>query len=121
MDGGPRWCFCVEYLEGGSPSGGSFGSAKSKRVDYREVLSETDFAVYARLRDVRKELASSEAVPVYTICTNEQLAAMATRRPETLSAFREIDGLGQAKTEKYGRAFLDCLQSFKGKEPSDDA
>ncbi|MCD6326071.1 HRDC domain-containing protein, partial [bacterium] len=87
VDRAPRWCFCVEYLEGVRSSG------RSKRIDYKEVLSEKDFAVFARLRDARKALGEAEAVPVYAVCTNEQLAAMATRRPKSLSALKEIDGL----------------------------
>ena len=110
VDGAPRWCFCVEYLEG-APALGRAGtpSGRSKRVDYKEVLSEADFAVYARLRDVRKELAASEAVPVYTVCTNEQLASLATQRPASLAELKEIDGLGEAKAAKYGQALLDAL------------
>lgn len=107
IDGAPRWCFCVEYLEGGA-SGGNAGrsSGRSKRVDYKEVLSEEDFAVYARLRDVRKELAAKEAVPVYAVCTNEQLARMAQTRPDCLVSLKEIEGFGEAKASKYGEALL---------------
>jgi superfamily II DNA helicase RecQ len=110
IDGTPRWCFCVEYLEDGvAPGRSARGAGRSKRVDYKEVLSEEDFAVYARLRDIRKELAASEAVPVYAVCTNEQLAAVATNRPDSLTALKEIDGLGEAKAAKYGEALLDGM------------
>jgi superfamily II DNA helicase RecQ len=34
-----------------------------RRTDYREVLSEPDFAVFARLRILRKQVAEAEAVP----------------------------------------------------------
>lgn len=106
IDGMPRWCFCVEYLDG-TPA--DKRGRSGKRIDYKEVLSEADFAVYARLRDTRKELAAAEAIPVYTVCTNEQLAAMATGRPESLSGLKEIDGFGEAKTAKYGQALLAAL------------
>ena len=106
----PRWCFCVEYLEGApGPSRGRGGRRGAERVDYKEVLSEEDFAVFARLRDRRKELAMTEAIPVYAVCTNEQLAAMATGRPASLSDLRKIEGLGEAKAGKYGEALLAAL------------
>jgi len=38
---------------------------------YREVLSPEDFALFVKLRDWRKQAAEKEAVPVYTIFTNE--------------------------------------------------
>ncbi|MFV1968350.1 MAG: HRDC domain-containing protein [Pirellulaceae bacterium] len=73
------WCFCIEYLHG-AIAGGDKGKGRS-RVDYKEVLSEEDFALFARLRDLRKQLAAAEAIPVYAVCTNEQLAEMAKQRP----------------------------------------
>ncbi len=103
----PRWCFCMEYLDGGG-SGSSKGKGKP-RVDYKEVLSEEDFAVFARLRDVRKELAAAEAVPVYAVCTNEQLAEMAKGRAASLTDLKKIDGFGDAKADKYGEALLVAL------------
>lgn len=39
-------------------------------MDYKEILSEDDFAVFVRLRDARKELAGKEAIPV-TVCCND--------------------------------------------------
>ncbi|MBL8392584.1 MAG: hypothetical protein JNN21_12050 [Candidatus Accumulibacter sp.] len=50
------WLFCLTTVEG---EGGerSSGAARRGRIDYREVLSETDFAVYADLRELRKTMA----------------------------------------------------------------
>lgn len=107
VDGVLRWCFCVEYLDGAKGSGGK-PSGRTERIDYKEVLPPEDFALFARLRDARKELASVEAIPVYTVCTNEQLAEMATKRPGTLAALKEIEGLGEAKVAKYGQRLLDA-------------
>ena len=45
----------------------------SKKVDYKEILSEEDFIFYSKLRELRKELTNNEALPVYTFFTNEQL------------------------------------------------
>src|ERR1700678_2568203 len=73
---GPRsaWAICVGYLD----RGGRLASEQTqgKRVDYREILSEPDFAVYAKLRSLRKLMAENEGLPAYTLFTNEQLAAM---------------------------------------------
>ena len=102
------WCFCIEYLEGTSSSPGK--SRGKPRVDYKEVLSEDDFAIFARMRDTRKQLADKEAVPAYAVCTNEQLAEMVKTKAATLADLKKIDGLGDAKAEKYGAALLEALE-----------
>jgi superfamily II DNA helicase RecQ len=101
------WCFCVEYLLNSPlPEGKGGGRA---RVDYKEILSADDFAVFVRLRDARKELAAKEAIPVYAVCTNEQLAEMAKGRASSITELKKIDGFGDAKTDKYGEAFLAAI------------
>ncbi len=102
------WSICVCYTEG-ADSVRSALSGKRDRVDYKEVLSESDFAVYAELRSLRKSIAEQEGVPAYALFTNEQLAAMVTARATTLSALGEIEGVGKARLEKYGALFLPLL------------
>src|SRR4051794_14851410 len=79
-------------------------------VDYRERLKPEDFAVFARLRDLRKEIAQAEAVPVYTVFTNEQLAQMVQMRATTRAALEQIAGVGDARIEKYGARVLEFLR-----------
>ena len=78
------WALCVEYLPGVA---GATAAAfdKKGRIDYREVLPPEDFLVFVKLRDLRKQMAQAEAVPVYTIFTNDQLAEMVRRRLHTLA------------------------------------
>ncbi len=63
------WAFAIEYLSGESTT------PKPKRpkaaIDYKEILSPEDFAVYAKLRDWRKETALREGVPPYVIFTGQ--------------------------------------------------
>ena len=96
------WSFCVGYQEGAekTPPG------NKGRIDYREVLNETDFALFARLRTLRKALAEREGLPAYALFTNEQLAEMVRQRVASLAALQAIDGIGETKTQKYGEAFL---------------
>ena len=101
------WCFCIEYLLGSPPEMKAGGRA---RVDYKELLSAEDFAVFVRLRDARKQLAGKEAIPVYAVCTNEQLAEMAKARAATLADLKKINGLGDVKAEKYGETFLATIR-----------
>jgi len=108
---GPRsaWAICVGYLDRGARPAPEQG--QGKRVDYREILSETDFAVYAKLRSLRKLMAEKDGLPAYTFFTNEQLAAMVQQRATSLKALEEIPGVGAARVKKYGAAFLDVLKA----------
>jgi superfamily II DNA helicase RecQ len=116
------WSFCVDYLErgAGGVQTGKGGGARGK-VDYREVLSPEDFAVFARLRQMRKEISQAEAVPVYTVFTNEQLAQMVQTRATTKAALEGIAGVGDARIEKYGARFLDFLCKQWSEAATDEA
>ena len=56
------WSVCVSYIEGDGRPG---PEKRQKRVDYREVLPAEEFAIFSKLRQLRKELAEQEGVPVY--------------------------------------------------------
>ena len=105
---GSFWAFCVEYLDGSLGVEKGRGNAGPK-IDYKEVLNEADFAVFARLRDLRKAISEKEAIPAYSIFTNEQLAAMVTGKVDSLADLGTIPGVGAARLEKYGAAFLASL------------
>ena len=103
---GSAWAFCVTYIRSSSRPD---AVGKRGKVDYREVLSEQDFAVFARLRALRKTLADREGVPAYALFTNEQLAEMVQRRVRTADALSEIAGVGASRVEKHGEDFLAIL------------
>lgn len=101
------WAVCITYLEGASPS--ISPQKKRSSIDYREVLKEEEFAIYAELRELRKSLAETEAVPVYAIFSNAQLAEMVTKKVVSLAAMKQINGIGKAKLDLYANAFLNVL------------
>jgi superfamily II DNA helicase RecQ len=103
------WAIVVEYVTGGKKDERRSEFAKRK-IDYKEELSSEDFTVFAKLRDWRKETATREAVQLYNIFMNEQLAAMVEKKVTTKAALMEIEGVGSAKVEKYGDAVLEILR-----------
>ncbi len=106
------WCFCVDYLDNALPeahSGFSRGFSTRAKIDYKDVLTPEQFTVFARLRDLRKEIAQAEAIPVYTIFTNEQLAQMVQQKAVTRAALEKVAGVGDARVEKYGPRILEVL------------
>jgi len=67
------WHFCVAWESGADVMDRS-SSRGAARIDYKEVLDAPTFALFADLRELRKDLSSKERVPAYAVFTNEQLA-----------------------------------------------
>jgi ribonuclease D len=112
-------CVTVEYL---SDRGTGENTAGGKsRTDYKEVLSPENFALYAKLREWRKEVSSKEAIPAYAVFTNEQLAKIAEKRAASKSKLQKIEGIGEARIEKYGEAVIKIVQEFNsGTQKTED-
>jgi len=66
--------------------------------------------------EVRKKLAEENGLPVYAVCTNEQLAEIAKRKPKNMTECMQIDGIGQGKAEKYVPALLECINNEKSSD-----
>jgi ATP-dependent DNA helicase RecQ len=66
-------------------------------------------ALFERLRSLRKEMADRQGVPAYIVFSDKVLREMASRRPGTPTELLDVPGVGPAKLERYGRAFLDAL------------
>jgi superfamily II DNA helicase RecQ len=54
-------------------------------------------------------VAEKEGVPVYVVFTNEQLAEMVKKKVSSKAALKEIEGVGEARVEKYGDAVLERM------------
>lgn len=104
------WAICVAYTDAPGPSAPE-SPGKKGRLDYREILSPEDFQLFARLRDLRKQLADRDAVPPYAVFTNEQLAEIARMRAHTAADLGRIEGIGPSRIEKYGEAVLEVLRN----------
>lgn len=103
------WSFCVDFMVQEASGPHSKHRAKPRGKDYKELLSPKDFAIYARLRELRKDIAQAEAVPTYTVFTNEQLAQMVLVKVRSKADLARIDGVGEARLEKYAARFLELL------------
>jgi superfamily II DNA helicase RecQ len=86
------WAVCITYQV---QSEDQASPARKGKIDYREVLSADDFAVFAQLRILRKSIAEQQGVPVYALFSNEHLAEMVRRRVGSISALAEIEGIAR--------------------------
>ena len=107
-NGSAFWSFCVKYLDdvvGVSPNERS----ERVKIDYRDVLDETTFKRFSKLREIRKQLAQDDAVPAYAVFTDEELSNIAKLPELSLSKIRSIKGIGHKKVEKYGQLILNGM------------
>lgn len=98
----PAWCFLIEYIQDGN-------SSKTSKIDYMKVLSQEDFSVFSKLREIRKKIATEEQIPAYAVFTDEQLAQIVKTKPDSIQKLQLISGIGQSRAEKYGRQFIELL------------
>jgi ATP-dependent DNA helicase RecQ len=65
---------------------------------------------FQRLRTLRKRLADERGVPAYIVFSDQALWDMIDRRPTTRSEMLDVSGVGPAKLDQYGDAFLEALR-----------
>jgi ATP-dependent DNA helicase RecQ len=86
-----------------------------KAADVRRQLStavqlpEPAMTIFNALRDERLRIAKQQGVPPYVIFHDTTLRAMALARPRHLHDILNLPGVGQAKLDRYGDAFLSVL------------
>jgi ATP-dependent DNA helicase RecQ len=85
-----------------------------KDAKKKEALAYND-ALFALLRQKRKELADEAGVPPYVIFSDRTLIEMSAYFPQSQESLLDISGVGQVKLREYGEAFLAVIQSYCGK------
>jgi ATP-dependent DNA helicase RecQ len=71
---------------------------------------DADADVLGALKALRGDLARRQNQPAYVIFPDRTLIEMAARRPRTLDELAAVHGVGVAKLQKYGAAFLNVIQ-----------
>ena len=86
-------------------AGGS--SSSSRRAEPDEIA---DPELFERLRTLRRRLADAEGVPAYIVFSDAVLRQMTERVPRSRTELLLVSGVGPAKLERYGDAFLEVLR-----------
>ena len=69
-------------------------------------------ALFALLRQKRKTMADESEIPPYVIFSDRTLIEMCAFYPQSRESLLSISGVGQAKLEQYGDAFLKVIKSY---------
>lgn len=110
------WTFCVTYLIGSPPKVQQPQFEKKEKVDYKQVLGEVEFARFSLLRSIRKKLAETDAVPAFAVFTDAELSELAKMEELTPQAMMKVDGIGEKRVEKYGKAMCEILGELTEKK-----
>ncbi|MBI4368903.1 MAG: HRDC domain-containing protein [Elusimicrobia bacterium] len=93
------------------------------RKDWRTELDPDGQRIYDELRLWRGRKAKKEGMPPYLILNNRELAELAMKRPATLTQLRQIQGIGEAKSQRWGEEILALIAKLAGHQsvefPSD--
>ncbi|RKF22088.1 DNA helicase RecQ [Alginatibacterium sediminis] len=79
---------------------------KSSRAVYDKLL-------FAHLRKLRKDISDQEDVPPFVVFNDASLIEMCQILPSTSSELMSVSGVGIKKLERYGRRFLDAIESYQ--------
>ncbi|HEY4628255.1 MAG TPA: DNA helicase RecQ [Flavobacterium sp.] len=84
------------------------------KSEINEVKSKSAAnSLFETLRKLRYEISKKENVPAYVIFSDAALRQMETERPMSDEELIAIDGVGKAKLEKYGDAFIKAIIDFQ--------
>jgi len=94
----------------------TFESRMAEKEDKKpikvQIKEQADQELFEILRKLRKETADSESVPAYVVFSDATLSDMILLKPTSLHQMKTVQGIGQAKLDKYGTSFLKAIQTF---------
>jgi ATP-dependent DNA helicase RecQ len=82
----------------------------------REIIRDDFFEV---LRRLRKSIAESENIPPFVVFSDATLSDMAQKRPTSQAQMLRVSGVGQAKMDRYGQAFINKIREVQGRDTAD--
>lgn len=77
------------------------------------VSNSSDKELFSLLRSLRAQYAANAHVPAYVIFTDATLREMCRRLPQTREELLAVSGVGNAKLERYGDAFIEVIKEYR--------
>jgi len=71
-----------------------------------------DQGLFEELRLLRKQIADWKHLPAYIIFGDAVLRDMARRRPSTRESFLDVNGVGDMKSQQYGKEFMAAIKDY---------
>ena len=85
--------------------------SKTKKIENQSVkASVIDYDLFNKLKILRKEIAKSQSLPPYAVLQEFSLEDMTYKYPETIDEFKNINGVGEGKVNKFGSHFIELIK-----------
>ena len=85
----------------------------SRKVSVVTKQITNDDPLFEQLRALRRTLSQEAGVPPFVVFSDKTLRDMASRMPVTEEDFLEVNGVGLAKLERYGEAFMEEIKAYQ--------
>ena len=79
--------------------------------------SSKNAELFEMLRSLRNKIALTLSVPAYIVFTDAAIKDMCRLMPANNIQFLKVSGVGKAKLEKYGEAFITEINAFRNQLP----
>ncbi len=104
----------LEYLN--KPTELSIPEIENK-ADFKEppaltVTESGDLSLLKKLKNLRKKIADIKSIPPYVIFQDPSLVEMSIRYPVKFEELSSIFGVGEGKSKKYGKEFLELISEY---------
>ncbi|MDZ7925073.1 MAG: DNA helicase RecQ [Marinagarivorans sp.] len=86
-------------------------TAKNKRQAIE--IDHDDLPLWHALRQCRRRMAEEYGVPPYVIFHDATLKSLVEVRPKNTQQLLMVNGVGDAKAQKYGQEFLDVIREHE--------
>ena len=84
-----------------------------------ENIENYDTGLFELLRELRRGIAQELGKPPFVVFSDRSLIDMAAKFPISDEEFLAIHGVGEAKLEEYGEAFLTVIQNYSTEQSLD--
>jgi ATP-dependent DNA helicase RecQ len=79
------------------------------RTQAQAAIAGADHDLFQKLREKRMEIARAQNVPPYVIFHDRTLIELAAAKPSSRAEMANVPGVGEAKLDRYGPAFLSVI------------
>jgi len=83
---------------------------RDKRAAAHAAPGDADAELLAALKALRGALAKAQKQPAYVVFPDRSLIEMAAAKPQNLDELARVHGVGAAKLQRYGSAFLAVIR-----------
>ncbi|MGN0821275.1 MAG: RecQ family ATP-dependent DNA helicase [Akkermansia sp.] len=89
-------------------------AARERAVQALSALANAkqDKELYARLAELRNDIAAETHMPVYRVLRNETMRAMAATKPTTMEAAERLKGVGPWLRTHFLRSFVELIRDY---------